>query len=582
MANILQLINKSTILEDKAKRMAEEVLYDVKRKNIGSTQEVLYRVYLCMKDFYESIGKPSMKLRKAYDAPSSSDYNDTFKEIKNDIVAIHEECIALDNVLEQIYNQMEIDQLAIANIITNASKNVQKAQFKIDNINCSSVFIDSFTSKNYFSTESCNGTPAYINTAYQYLSLATASYKNVNDKASISILDGSTGFLGNTHQIKFADNTIKFYGSENLRSNLADVLDENADTWVEYEIYKVTEDVLLETLGLGFKYNEDIAWITDNNSLKLTLSVRFKKPELVNTLSLSPYIAPEKGSVPSLIEEIVVSDGKGTIRSLIETPETFDDSKVYAFPKQYCSELTITFSQEIPYKTTIGHTYYKEVPHSNTDFYKVHEVTHNRRTDGPLPSVANVGITYDSNEKRFIQPSANYGDTLANDSLIKQELFDLKDETALKKAYHEAVQAERFLIGLRDLSLSTYAYESTSEYVSYNFESNKPISVVSMEASEFIPESFDPNVDWIKYYFSVNDGADWHPIIPKGLYKKEGYSKYLINSGTPNEFRDTNIGYLETASDNYKIKVKIEMARPTGMTDIEYYTPVVYEYKLEL
>lgn len=582
MANILQLINKSQTLEDKARRMAEDVLYDAKRKNISSTPEVLYRVYLCMKEFYESIGKPSMKLRKALDAPSSADYNNTFKEIKNDILSIHEECVNLESILEQIYSQMEMDQLAIGNMITNCYKNAEKAQFRIDNINCTNVFIDSFTSKNYFNSEACNDTPAFINTAYQYLSLATTSFKNVNAKAQIKILDGSNGFPGNTHQIKLVDNDIKFYGEENPRLNLADALDENSDTWFEYEAYKVSDEILLDTLGLGFGYDEAISWLLNGNQLELTVAMTFKKAELVNTFSISPYIAPEKGASPCLIESIVISDGRGSVREIVSSPELFDDSKVYSFPKQYCKEITITFSQEIAYKTTIGHTYYKEVPHSNIDYYKTHEATHNKRVDGPLPSVSNVGITYDSTERRFIQPTFNYGDTIQNESIIKSELFDLKDDEALKNAYQEALIAERYLVGIRDMSLSSYAYESSSEYVSNNFETSKPITAISMEASEFIPEKFGTDKDWITYYFSLNDGADWHPIVPKGLYKKEGYSRYLINSGTPAEFRDSNIGYIETPDDNHAIQVKIEISRPTGMTDIEYYTPVVYEYKLEL
>lgn len=582
MANILQLINKSKILEDKAKRITEDILYDVKRKNISNQSEVLYRVYLAMKTFYESVGKPLMTPRLALDAPSSEDYNNTMKEIKQDITCIDEECTNLQSALNQFYSQMEIDQLAISNMITNTKKSIKKARFKIENTNCSSVFIDSFTSKNYFNSQACKKTPAFINTAFQYLSLATTSFKTANDKATIEILDGSNGFLGNTHQIKLVDGAIKFHGSDNLRLNLADVLDENSDTWFEYEAYKVSEQTLINTLGLGFKYDEGISWIIEDNLLKLAIRISFKRPELINTLSLSPYIAPEKGCAPCVLDEITISDGKGSVRSILPTSEIFDDSRVYAFPRQYCKELIVILSQEIPYKTHIGHTYYKEVPTSNIDYYKIHETVHNRITDGPMPSVSNVGITFDTNSKRFIQPIFSYGDTIQNEEFIKSELFDLKDEAELKKAYHEHLEAERFLIGVRDISMTTYSYESSSEYVSHNFKTTKPISTVSIEVEEFIPESFDTEKDWVRYYFSFNDGVEWHPIAPKGLLKKEGYTKYLINSGTPAEFRDSNIGYIETPEDNYEIAVKIEIERPIGMTDVEYYTPVVYEYKLEL
>lgn len=582
MGNLLQLINKSETLENKAKLIVKDTLYDLKRGNISNANELLYRVYVCMKSFYESIGKPTMKKRLALDSPSSKDYNETMKEVKNDIVTINDECNVLNEILAQMYTQMEVDRVAIDNMLTNAFKSSDKASFMIDNINCSSVFIDSFTSSNYFDMNACTKEPAFIDTTYQYISLNTSSLKTTNNKASIEILDGSNGFLGNTHQVKLVNNEIVFLGSENLRMNLADTLDSVSDTWIEYEVFKVSDDTLISTLGLGFDYDEDIKWITNEDKLLLQVAMKFDKAEQVNTFSISPYLAAEKGALPSLITSIIVSDNKGTVTEIIEEAEIFDEVKVYTFPKQYCKEVTVTLEQDTSYMTTAGHLYYKEVPNSNRDYYKTHESSYNNRIDGDMPSVSNVGIVYDDKARRFIQPKSSYGKEFENESLIKTQLFELPDEQSLKQAYFEALEAERFLIGIRDLSLTNYTYTSVSEYVSVNYTSDKPISVVSLDASEDIPENFGADKDWIRYSFSLNDGTDWHQIIPNGLYKKDGYMKYLINSGTPSEFRDDNIGYIETPDDNYNIKLKIELERPTGQNDMEYYTPIVYEYKLQL
>lgn len=582
MSNILQLINKSQTLEDKAKLIAKDTIYDLKRGNISSTTELLYRVYVCMKAFYESIGKPTMQARLAVDSPSSSDYNNTITEVKNDLVTIHEECENLKVILDQIYNQMELDQTAIANSLNNAYKKAEKLAHRIENINCSAIFLDSFTSANYFDMGACNRTPAFINTAFQYISLATSDVTTANEYATIHILDGSNGFPGNTHQAQSIDNQIKYIGESNLRMNLAEILDENSDTWFEYELFKVSENTLIKTLGLGFKYDEGISWITDKNEMTLSIAIRFDKAQSMNCLSLSPYLAADKGSLPSMISDITISDGKGTIRSIVDGSELFDDTKIYTFPKQYCKELIITFEQDTTYQTEIGHTYFKEVPHSNIDYYKTHETAHNNRVDGQLPSVSNVGIVYDDRARNYKQPSASYGDSLANQSLITEELFELPAESGLKQAYTELLDANRFLIGIRDISLTNYTYESTSEYVSINYETKKPITAVSITASEDIPDTFDDSEDWTKYYFSLNDGVDWYPIIPIGLSKKEGYTKYLVNSGTPAEFRDDHIGYLETADDNYNIRVKIEISRPTGVENAEYFSPIINEYKLQL
>lgn len=582
MANILQLVNKSKTLEEKARLQTQEVLKDMKKNNINSPVELMYRVYISMKAFYESIGKPSMTVRYAKDSPSSSDYNDTMNEIKADIKTISTECDNLNSVLRESYNQMELDRTTIDNMITNAKKKLEKARFKVEEANGSDVFIESFTSKNYFDVGACINEAAFINTTYQYISLATTEFNNLNEKTSIHLLDGSNGFPGNTHQATLTDEKVKYVGESNLRMNLADILDESFDTWFEYELFKVSDDTLIKTLGLGFNYDEGIKWITSDGVLHLSLAIRFAKAEMINTLSLSPFISSDKDSLPCLIESITISDGRGTIREILSAPETFNDSKVYSFPKQYCTEAIIELSQEIPYKTTIGHTYFKETPHSNIDYYKTNSANDSNIVDGTMPSVSFVGMTYNDREKRYIQPYAKYGEALANESYIKQALFDLPDEADYKMPYTETLAADRFCIGVRDIGVSNYKYSPISDYVSNNYEVKKPISTVSIESNEFIPETFDTDVDWIKYYFTLNDGVDWHPIVPIGLFKKEGYNKYLINSGTPAEFRDGNTGYIETSEDNYNIRVKIELSRPINMSDSEFYTPVVYEYKLQL
>lgn len=582
MANLLQLINKSKIIEEKAKTIAGDLMSQFKHGEIKTKTELLYKTFITMKKFYDSIGEPSMVVRYASGAPSSADYNSTMKEIYNDISGILVEGEALTSAISDSYNQVEIDRQSLENQLHMLEKKLEKAEFKLNNVLNGEVFIDSFINMNYMDSGSCKLTAAAINTNYKYMSLATQEAKVVNESASVEILNDSNGFPGNTHQVNVINNEVKFLGEEGVHLNLADILDSNSDTWFEYEIYKISDETLFQTLNIGFNYHEGIKWTTDDNKLTLAIRVSFNKPELINVFSVSPFIAPDKDAVPAIITDIIISDGKGTVRNLIGGVETFSQDKVYSFPKQYCKTATIVIQQDLSYSTTAGHLYYKELNNENIDYFKINEVKFNQRVDGDLPSVENLGIIYDDQKQTYIQPKFSYGQTIDNEADIKDNLFNVPKDTGNKKAYLETIEANRYHIGIRDISLANYSYEPESEYVSTEFKTENPITEVSLLSDEFIPEQFDANVDWITYDFSIDDGKQWSPIIPTGTFKNEGYTYYLINSGVPAELRRNDIGYIEVADDIYSVKLRITLKRPTDITDSEYYSPIVYEYKLKV
>lgn len=582
MANLLQLINKSKIIEEKAKVIAGDLISQYKHGEIKTKTELLYKTFVTMKKFYSSIGEPTMVPRYANGSPSSADYNDTFKEVYNDISVMIKEGEALTSAIQDAYNQVEIDRQSLGNQMFSIEKQLSKASFKLENLINGEAFIDSFINMNFMDKDSCKLLPVAVNTDYKYISLATQESNVVNQNATISILDDSNGFLGNTHQVNVVNNEIKFIGAEGMHTNLADVLDNNSDTWMEYELYKISEEIGFATLNLGFNYHEGLKWITNDNKLMLSIVISFNKAELINVLSISPFIAPDKDAVPSIIKDIIISDGKGVTRSLIGGVEVFSQDKVYSFPKQYCKTATIIIEQELPYTVTAGHLYYKELNNENIDYFKINEVKLNQRIIGAMPSIENVGVVYDDQQQKYIQPTVNYGQAIDNEAAIKDNLFNIPKETGNTKAYFEILEANRYHIGIRDISLASYSYETESEYISKEFKTTTPAKEVSLLVDEFIPEQFDTNFDWIVYDFSIDGGNKWNPIIPTGSSKNLGYTHYLINSGIPSELRRDDVGYIEVATDVYAIKLRIVIQRPTEITDSEYYSPIVYEYKLQV
>ena len=587
MANLMQLINKSKTIEEKAKVIAADLISQYKHGQIKTKQEMLYKSYIALKNFYNSIGKPTMVKRYANGYPSSTDYNSTNKEIYNDLHVIIDESQNLASVLETAFNNVEIDRQQLDNQYNLALKKLDKAKLKLSDIDVKNVFMDSFINMNYIDKSSSKIDPVYIDTNFGYIALATTEINNVNSNAAITITDDSNGFPGNTHQINIISNDVKYVGQEGIHINLADILDNNSDTWFDYEVYKIDDDILLKTLNIGYTYEEGRKWITDDNKLRLGITISFTKAELINTISMAPFIPPDKDAIPSIIRSITISNGKGLTQNLISNIDTFNNDKVYSFPKQYCKTLTIIIEQELSYSTTIGHTYFRELTSQNIDYYKANEIKFNQRVDGPKPTIENLGMIYDDSEQRYLQPSVKFGDTTSNETTIKKNLFDLPETDEDTKAYVESLTANRYHIGIKDITLSNFSYMTESEYVSKDFTADEPIESISLEVDDFIPDDFDEildldgnSIDWIKYYISIDGGTTWYSIKPKGVFKHEGYNEYLINTSVPAGLRRSDVGYIEVDDDVYNIKFRAILERPTEIVDSEYYSPIVYEYKL--
>lgn len=589
MANLMQLINKSNTIEEKAKAVASEIVSEFKHGKIKTQNELTYKTFNALTEFYDSIGKPTMKVREAKGAPSSMDYNKTMKEVVNDLGIIVAETQNLTEVLGSAYSQIETDRQSLENRIKFVENGVKEIRFKVDNSMFNNIFMDSFANMEKVEAGFCTLPAASINTEFGYLSLGLTEDESLNEAATIEILDDSNGFPGNTHQVSIVGNKPKYAGESGINMNLADCLDKNSDTWFEYELYKISEDVMIGTLNLGFQYEEGMRWVTEDNRLKLNLRMTFDRAEVVNTFAITPFIAPDKDAAPAILSSVVVSDGKGRIRELVNGLDVFDMEKIYTFPKQRCKVVQITIEQDLPYETSIGHTYFKELGSRNLDIFKVSEVKYNKRVNGPSPQVSNLNIIYDDSADRYIQPKSRVGGTIEDGHSVKQELFELPETESDIKAYVEVLPAKRFHIGVRDVDISSKAYIDESEYVSVPYETTRPMNSLTLEVTEDVPQVFQEYldldgeyVDWIKYYFSIDDGSTWYPIVPDNITKREGYHKYLINAKIPAELRVSDIGYIETPIDNYSVRLKIEIRRPIDIPDAEFYSPIVSDYKLQI
>ena len=150
-------------------------------------------------------------------------------------------------------------------------------------------------------------------------------------------------------------------------------------------------------------------------------------------------------------------------------------------------------------------------------------------------------------------------------------------EAALVPRFDKA----RYAIGIREIGLFNYKYDTVSTLISKVFVTPKPIDTVALRVDTSFP--VDENKDeLIKYFFSVDDGTTWNPIAPLELpYITSSFVPqiYRINSEIPPNLRDSNIGYVNTDSPITQIRFKAVLK---GVPENNSVTPVLKSYRLIL
>ena len=585
MANLLQFMNKATIIDQKAEQIVQDTIADYNHGRVTTKTALLYRLLVKLKQFYQSANKPLIKRRYADGLPDRFEFNNTINEAIADIKAMDLESGNILDIINQSYTQIEFDRTRTLNSMRLIESLYKKADQLINDLDSNDIFIEDFANLDNFDNGACENEQVNINTTFGYVTLALDSNANINgDIECLEVLGGSNGFPGNTHQADCVDDEVRFTGEDGVHSDIGAVIDGSSDTWLEYELFKVSQGVYVNTLGMGFNYQEGISWVSDSNELRLSLKITFKELADMNTLSLAPFIPSDKDALPASIISITISDGRGSVQRLVEGfIEHFNREKVYLFPRQKVRAIIIEFNQPYAYATKIGHLYYQEITTDNINYFTQNELKSNKRVNEELPSSSAVGLIYDDEKQLYVQPKT--GGAATDISADKQDLFSVPSDIERNiRGDFEILPAYRFQISVKNITCENNTYSEIAEYVSKEYGAQTPVNSIRLEAEEEVPGIFDVSdfdKDWVRYYISVDDGENWYPIIPRGMYKRDGADKYLVNSMVPQEMRSDHIGYIETGSDVYKIRVKIQLERPVDIPDAESYSPVVYNYTLQ-
>jgi hypothetical protein len=581
MANELMIKKRIEVVKETMTAILRRLSSEYERGEIKSPAELQHRVYHSLQKFYESIGFPTFHQIHAWGPPYSSDHNQMMQQILTDIDTLYGEIQYMTEDIRGNFEQVELERQSFTKRISEVETILRRIEANFTELDDVLAFRDDFTSIDRYNKEAVSGTAAYLSADEGILTLNRTNGESFNEYATITILKGD-GLPGNTHIVRSTGDSLKFDGEENLHINLADILDQNSDTWFEYELFELTRQAEDITQRKDFRYREPIKWIDrDVESMRCVIQIELPKAKVMNWVSIMPYIPADRGALPSRIEKVVVSDEKGTIKGM-GFEELFASGKAFVFPRQKCKTITIYLRQDTSYLTDVGHFYFMEV---NKEEVKV--MDEKRQFDGirihapVLPAIENIGVSYDTEKDEIVFPLTKYGDTIGNEDSKKKNLFTIPETDDIILAGIEKVPAYRYAVGMRDAVLATYQFANSSQYISTEFISATPIREVQLEADFEVPDIFPDDQDWVRFYISVDKRQSWHEIHPKDVHKEGVKTRYLFNSGTPKDGRLDEVGYIETLSDVYEVEMKIELNRPHDIEDAEFYTPVVDSYEIQ-
>jgi len=599
MSNMLQFLNKTKTINARAESVLDEITRKYKSGEIKTETEYLYRIKSAVKRFYDSIGKPSFQFRRAVSTPISADYNEMLKEAYDDMGYLIQDCENLSDAISTSFMDAELSRKMMGNEIRYINRALDDAQNRVNAKEREGVvtYTDSFADTRFMQNAKQKGA-ASVNGEDGVLTLGVTNARSYSRTSEIEILKGSNGFPGDTHVADVMGDTIHYSGESDLHTDLRDLLDENEDTWFEYEIFSMDDEVVERCGGYGFEYKEGLSWITDDETLRLRLKISVSGSPVCNWLSLDPFLAEQREVRPSYISKCTVSDGKTQIQD-VRVSQVFDGDTVIVFEPQLVDHIILEFTQSASYAVNVGHHYFTKASALKSSVFDPGPSSQYGRVDGPMPSVTLLGVKYDPKTQESTHSTYGKERTYVDFAYAKKGLFSIPADTEQVKAGVEQLPARRFAIGIRGISVAYYSFETKSEYLSQEFTVDEAITSITLEADEFIPADFDelslatnPNATkserealtnkWISYYLKVGNDNKWHPIFPRHR-SFSGVCTYQTNSGGFERLLGgdvrSGVGVINTLQDIKSVQLKVVIEKPTNDT---YRTPILFQYSLKL
>lgn len=583
MGNLLQYTDKSKTIDAKINTMLAQLEYEKNNGLIKTEVEYYYKLRNMLNEFYLTLNKPTFKYRPAISTPMSSEYNAMINESVNDMEYLIKDCENLKNLVSQSFSDADLSRTMLKNSINQLTQQINSLTSSISTNQLSNavifteLFSDSNNQGNLDDENAC-----IVNTEDGILTLQSTVRQKVGiSKASIDE-EYSNGFPGNSHCADIYSQEIYFEGQQSLHNDLSYIIDSRKDTWFEFELFNITDDTRKACNSLGFDYNEGVSWVTDENQLVLKLTLDVQNNAKCSWISVNPYISDIKGVKPCVLKECQIITKENNILNIANNID-LEETHVFSFPPYEINKIVFTFIQDCRYLTKVGHFYYTSAETTSISYLQEYDDTdYYSRVDGTKPSVNYLNCKYNPKTQWIEYPTSN--DEMLDVSFAKENLFTQAPSTIEKKSCVELIDAYRYMIGIRDINISSHVFKESGTYISTVYTTENEITSVTLETEEYIPGDTQ---EAIEYFISLDGGNNWYKIYPTHR-AYNGIYKYYINNDSIENLLTTDRSSkhsknLSIIGEAHNIQLKISMTRPKeDNEDLLYASPIVYSYKLKL
>lgn len=573
---------------------------DGKISNDSAT--VVEKITEIAQDYVNNIGSTvsNWEALQENDPAFSETFNQFWANVELDSLVLDSQLSVMEAAAIEAFNDIKMKILKSSyenSRLMNKLKTLQLYSSASDNSII--VFGDYFSSDEHVDKNITTAEMGDIDGTGVFSLSSTVAGTNPLKDAVIEVLSSSNGVPGNNQEI--TDNvpgllgnkkTPEFMGITSRNSQLKMITDNQPSTWFEYENIKLSEQDMKNSEYLNYEYVDDINLISANTNdkkivwgkgpkdgiLKLDLLVKLKTPVVLNNFVIYSHEFKDKYNQPLRIKLISISSDGSTwvdltpkdvlltnnasVDDLSKNPTASIGEAKWKFDPQTIGQIKIFLEQDSPIETKIGHIFFKtkaqkkttKVEKTGADGKKVVEYVEStipsKRTLGPIPPISNPYKYYNQ---------TSYSSTL---------------ESGV-----DVFKGERWVIALRDISVSEKRYALKSTLVSKAFNIPASVDRVMIESDIYIPESFDSDLEWVKFYVSPDNGLTWHRISRVQDVYNNVPEILVYNDPLPAEFRDPTAGYYNTPNVVNSLRVKIELFRPDNQPS---YSPKVYGYKLKV
>ena len=640
-------LNPSTTYLLQAIALIQEMQKKISLKEGRQAEDIFAEYQSALTDYMDKIGKPLSSYEKIYDGepPSSLKMNRMLSRIEDDMNILREQANLVTAATINTHNVIVSEIEQARNLNAQAFNKLNTLQlYTTARDEGLVVFGDTFKNRDLIDDSAISSDSRADLRFPGNLTLGRDSGdgKNPLTGAKIKILPTSNGFSGNNQEVNpsslknklWTDGDeeqidYKFMSEEARNESLVSIVDNEPNTWFEYEHYQVSDADRESALNLNFVYRTDtgsntpstnnlVDWATgpgvkstfslvkendvsvrkqsktpteDYGKLKLDIEFELAEVKKLNSFTLTPYGMKNNVNHPILVTKVETSSDGTTwvpvkpenvwIANRIDLSTARDASNsvlgtgVWVFEERNVKYIRARIQQDKSVSTTLGHVWWQrriktervetrtpdpENPFGDDLIVVTYREVGGERVEGPIPPVTNP---------------AKYN-----------SIRDANRGEAVRKI--EVFSGKRWSIGIRDCSVEQVRYRPESVMVSKQFKVNGVVDRIALESNIFIPDTFDPEEQWVKFFVSPNDGLNWYQISRI----QDDYSGLpeiiAFNDPLPEEFHEANVAYYNVNNTVDSVRLKIELTRPgqriTEANTREAFssTPIVKSYSLKV